>query len=40
MKVIVLRKIGHIWVAVVYKNGSVLDWRPATSSEILAAHVK
>ena len=36
MKTIVLKKIGHSWVAVLYKDGSVVDWRPATANEILA----
>ena len=37
---IVLKKLGHSWVAVLYKDGEVQDWRPATSSEILAMHKK
>ena len=37
MKVIVVKKLNHSWVAVVYRDGEVVDWRPATSLEILAA---
>ena len=36
----VLKKVGHSWVLVVFKDGSVVDWRPATASEILAMHNK
>ena len=38
MKRIVLKKLGHSWVAVVYFDGAVVDWRPATAAEVLAAH--
>ena len=38
MKTIVLKKLGHSWVAVLYLDGSVVDWRPATAQEILAMH--
>ena len=38
MMLTVIKKLGHSWVAVTYKDGLVIDWRPATSSEILAAH--
>ena len=27
----VLKKVGRNWVIVVYKNGKVVDWRPAPS---------
>ena len=36
MKVEVLRKLGHNWVVILYKNGNIIDWRPATAAEILA----
>ena len=38
MKQVVLKRVGHSWVAVVYKNGAVVDWRKATAAEIMAAH--
>ena len=37
MKTIILKKLGHSWVAVTYKNGQVQDWRLATTQEVLAA---
>ena len=37
MKKIVLKKLGHCWVAVTYLDGAVVDWRKATTAEILAA---
>ena len=40
MKVEVLRKIGTTWVVVTYKNGQVVDWRPAPASIIVAAMKK
>ena len=38
MKKVVLKRVGHSWVAVVYFDGAVVDWRPATAQEILAMH--
>ena len=40
MKQTVLKRVGHCWVAVLYKDGSVVDWRLATTTEILAMHSK
>ena len=36
MKVDVLRKVGTTWVVVTYKNGLVVDWKPAPASMVTA----